>query len=88
MINPNKNTQTAKILATMNVNLFKPFSALFCEEKTCAALPIPAIPSPFGECIRIKTINNNADMICVVQMKLTKIFSFLLRATFNKMSSF
>ncbi len=59
--------------ATIYVSLFKPFSALFCDEKTCAAFPIPAMPSPFGECIRINTINNNADTICVVQTSVNKI---------------
>ena len=67
MPKPNKNTQTTKTSATMPVNLFKPFSALFCEENICAALPIPAIPSPLGECISINTISNSADKTCNAQ---------------------
>jgi hypothetical protein len=55
--------QTKNMIAIMYVVLFKPFSALFCDEKTCAAFPIPAMPSPFGECIRISKINNNAVII-------------------------
>ena len=48
MPNPKRNTQRTNIPATIPVNLFNPFSALFCDVNICAAFPIPAIPSPFG----------------------------------------
>ena len=70
---PRTNTHTINTPATIAVNLFKPFSALFCDENICAALPIPAIPSPFGECIRINTINKSADTTCVIQTSVSKI---------------
>ena len=71
--NPNINTQTMKIPATMAVNLLSPFSALFWEVNICAAFPIPAMPSPFGECISIKTIKSSADITCVIQTNVSKI---------------
>ena len=63
--------------ATINVNLLSPFSALFCDEKTCAAFPIPAMPSPLGECIRMSAINKKADITCVVQTSVSKVFLLL-----------
>lgn len=71
--NPSRNTQTTNTAATIAVSLFNPFSALFCDENICAALPIPAIPSPLGECIRINTINKSADMTCTIQINVSKI---------------
>lgn len=67
MPNPKRNTQRTNIPATIPVNLFNPFSALFCDVNICAAFPIPAIPSPFGECISINTINNSDEITCIVQ---------------------
>ena len=77
MPNPKRNMHKINIAEIMPVSLFNPFSALFWEENICAAFPIPAMPSPFGECIRIKTINNNADTTCIVQTSVN-IFIFLL----------
>ena len=92
MPKPNKNTQTVKIPATIKVNLLSPFSALFCDEKTCAAPPIPAMPSPLGECIKISAISKNADITCVVQTSVSKVFlllfCYLARAASNEVCSF
>ena len=74
MPKPKRNTHTINTSATIAVSLFKPFSALFCDVNICAALPIPAMPSPFGECIRINTINKSADITCIVQVN-TNIYS-------------
>ena len=74
--NPSKNTQATNIRATIAVNLFNPFSALFWDVNICAALPIPAMPSPFGECIRISTINNNADKTINIHKKLSILSPF------------
>ena len=91
MPKPSKNTHTTNTTATIAVSLFKPFSALFCELNICAALPIPAMPSPLGECIRISTINNNDDMTCIVQTSVSKIcllLFFLLSLASDKVCSF
>lgn len=74
MPKPSKNTQTTNTSAKIPVNLFNPFSALFCELNICAALPIPAMPSPFGECIRTNTITNNADITNIDQTSVSKVF--------------
>ena len=64
----------------MPVNLFNPFSALFCEENNCEAPPIPAMPSPLGECNKINTISKNAVIICILQknFNICYFFSFFL----------
>ena len=74
MPKPKRNTHTINTRDTIPVNLFKPFSALFCDVNIWAAFPMPAIPSPLGECISIKTINNTADTTCNVQTSVN-IFS-------------
>lgn len=80
MPNPKRNTQIKNTAAIIAVSLLSPFSALFCEENICAALPIPAIPSPLGECMRIKTINNTDEMTWIVQTSVSKIYSpFLIK---------
>ena len=71
--NPSKKMHMMNTQATIAVSLLSPFSALFCELNICAAFPIPAMPSPFGECIRISMISNNADITCVVQISFNKI---------------
>ncbi len=73
MPKPNKKVQIKNIAATIPVNLFNPFSALFCEAKTCEAPPIPAIPSPFGECSKINIIKSKAEIICTVHTMLINI---------------
>ena len=46
------------------------------KEKSCEAPPIPAIPSPFGECRRINIINKTDEIICIVQINVNiMIFS-------------
>ncbi len=73
---------TAEIIP---VNLFKPASALFCDEKRWLAPPIPAIPSPFGECNRIKITNKIAEIICIIQVSVSMFYVpylFLLFVSF------
>lgn len=49
ILNPAMNVETKNTIATHIVSLLRPDSAFFCEENTCDAPPIPAIPSPLGE---------------------------------------
>lgn len=83
MPNPNKNVHKTNTAETYMVNLFKPVSALFCDENRWLAPPIPAIPSPFGEWSNIKIINNKAEAICIIQV-IVSIFegSFVLFCVF------
>lgn len=53
------------IAQKMPVILFKPFSALFWDAKMCEAPPIPPMPSPFGECIKINKIKNTAQPVAI-----------------------
>lgn len=80
MPKPKRKVQIINIAATIPVSLFNPFSALFCDANILAALPIPAIPSPFGECIRISTTSNIAEIDINPQVKISiYFFSFLMK---------
>ena len=57
------NEQTIKIAEIHIVTLFRPFSAFFCEEKSCEVPPNAAMPSPLWECINIKAIIKTAAII-------------------------
>ena len=48
----------------IQVIIFKPFSSLLLVLNICAELPILPMPSPFAECIKIKTTSKKAEMIC------------------------
>ena len=59
--------ETKNTIATHIVSLFRPDSAFFCEAKTCDAPPMPAIPSPLGECIITSKIKSSEEIICIIQ---------------------
>lgn len=69
------NVDTKNTIETHIVSLLSPDSAFFCEAKTCDAPPMPAIPSPFGECIMTSSIKSNEDTICTIQNIVVTIFS-------------